>query len=91
MGGPPAEDVITNVRGDDPGTDSDKLFREAVAIRSLLQSLDPDDHDLRSTLLLARDDVRARAASLWSQRGWRAITDHDPASRPGHRGARRVR
>lgn len=55
--------------------DVDQLFRDAVAIRSLLASLDEDDHRLRSELLLARDDVRARAARLWTARGWRPITD----------------
>ena len=56
-------------------TDVDQLFRDALAIRSLLTSLDADDHHLRAELLLARDDVRARAAAAWRQRGWRSITD----------------
>lgn len=55
--------------------DVDRVFRDAVAIRHLLGSLDEDDHAMRSRLLLARDEVRLRAARLWSERGWRPIGD----------------
>ena len=53
----------------------DELFRDALALRVLLDDLDADDHAFRSRLLLARDELRAEAAAAWSARGWRAITD----------------
>lgn len=70
------QDALTWPATDADTRDVDELFREAVAIRSLLQSLEADDHHLRSTLLVARDDIRANAARAWASRGWRPITDN---------------
>ena len=55
--------------------DPDQLFRDALALRALLDDLAPDEHAMRSRLLLARDELRAEAAGLWRARGWRPITD----------------
>ena len=55
--------------------DPEQLFRDALALRALLADLSPDEHAMRSRLLLARDELRAEAAELWRSRGWRPITD----------------
>lgn len=53
----------------------DRVLRDAVIIRDLLDGLDAADHRTRTRLLVARDQVRLEAAQQWHARGWRPITE----------------
>lgn len=53
----------------------DELLRDALALRGLLDDVEPHEHQLRIRLVEARDRVRLEAAAQWHARGWRPITD----------------
>jgi hypothetical protein len=82
--GPRPRGRATTGGPDAPGADAtgtrttDQLLRDALALRVLLDDLAPDDHALRSQLLLARDEVRHEAAGRWRRLGLRPITDDRP-------------